>query len=509
MKILLSSICLETGTDIQLALYYLKGYLLKTKKSSEVTIRVFNENQNIPAIIKKILELKPHLIGFSCYLWNIKKTLNICRRLKEINPGLKIVLGGPEVSPRAQDLLAKEKAIDVVVRGEGEESFAQLAAAEGGAPANPIWPGAAQTGRSIAADLSGIRGISFHKGAEIIHNPDRPLLRNVGRIPSPYLSGLVNLKDKNIVDVPLETMRGCSSRCHYCYYHKNFPVARYFSLSRVEKELKLILLHKPHEVYLMDATFNSNSQRAKKILKIFIRYNQGANLHVELKAELVDEEMARLLSQANAYNIEIGIQSTNPKTLKAINRGFNKEKFIKGIRYLNKFKLYYEIQLIDALPHQSYDSLMKSLDWLYSMHPAKVVIFRLAVLPGTTLWEKAKSFGIEYDHCAPYFACKSNAMTDTEIKSVEKLSYAMERLYDSQVFQKTLYAFKAKTGVKISTIMQDWVAWESRFKRKPVDYPKFLNRKSPMFLQYLCRKHSKTYLYKELLPKLLKGLCFT
>jgi len=493
MKIFLSSICLETGTDIQLALYYLKGYILKLKPSSEVTIQVFTENQSIPAILRKILESKAQVIGFSCYVWNIKKILNICCRLREINPGLKIVLGGPEVSPCAEEILAKEKAIDVVVRGEGEESFAQLVT---------------QTGRSIAADLSGIRGISFRKGAEIIHNPDRPLLRNVGDIPSPYLSGLVNLKDKNIVDVPLETMRGCSSRCHYCYYHKNFPVARYFSLSRVEKELKLILSHKPHEVYLMDPTFNSNSQRAKKILKIFIRYNRDANLHVELKAELVDEEMAWLLSQANAHNIEIGIQSTNPKTLKAINRRFNKEKFIKGIRYLNKFKLYYEIQLIDALPHQSYDSLMKSLDWIYSMHPAKVVIFRLGLLPGTALRDRAASFGIEYDHCAPYFAYKSNAMTDTEVKSVEKLSYALERLYDSQVFQKTLYAFKARAGVKISTILEDWVAWERRFKRRPADYPEFLNKKSPIFLEYLCRKHSKAHLYKKLLPGLLKKLCF-
>jgi radical SAM superfamily enzyme YgiQ (UPF0313 family) len=499
MEILLSSICLETGTDIQLALYYLKGYLLKIKPSADIKIRVFNENQNIPEIIKKILELKPHLIGFSCYLWNIKKILNICSRLKEISPSLKIVLGGPEVSPCAEEILAKEKAIDVVVRGEGEESFAQLVAQMGRTRIS-FKRAAAQTGHYIAADLSGIRGISFRKGIEIIRNSDRPLLRNVGDIPSPYLCGLVNLKDKNIVDVPLETMRGCSSRCHYCYYHKNFPVVRYFSISRVEKELKLILSHKPHEVYLMDPTFNSNSQRAKKILKIFIRYNQGANLHVELKAELLDEEMARLLSQANAYNIEIGIQSTNPKTLKAINRRFNKEKFNKGIHYLNKFKLYYEIQLIDALPHQSYDSLMKSLDWLYSMHPAKVVIFRLGLLLGTTLRDKAASFGIEYDHCVPYSAYKSNAMTDTEVKSVEKLSYAMERLYDSQVFQKTLFAFKARTGVKISTILEDWVAWESRFKRRPADYPAFLNKKYPIFLQYLCRKHSKAYLYKELLP---------
>ena len=487
MKILLSSICLETATDIQLALYYLKGYILKLKPSSEVTIQVFTENLSIPSILRKIIESKAQVIGFSCYLWNIKKTLNICRRLKEINPGLKIVLGGPEVSPRAQDLLAQEKAVDVVVRGEGEESFAQFT----------------QTG------LGRINGISFRKNKKIIHNPDRPLLRNVGKIPSPYLSGLVDLKDKSIVDVPLETMRGCSFRCGYCYYHKNFPLVRYFPLSRVEKELKLILSHKPHEVYLMDATFNSNPQRAKKILKIFIRYNRGSNLHVELKTELVDEEMARLLLQANAYNIEIGIQSTNPRTLKAINRTFDKERFKKGIRALNKLKLYYEIQLIDVLPYQSYESLMNSLDWLYSLHPAKVVIFRLAVLAGTALREEAADFGIEYDHRPPYYAYKSNTMTEVEVKKIEKFFYAMDRLYDSQVFQKTLFAFKARAGVKISTILEDWVAWESRFKRRPADYPEFLNKKSPMFLEYLCRKHSKSYLYKELLPGLLKGLCFT
>jgi radical SAM superfamily enzyme YgiQ (UPF0313 family) len=487
MRILLSSLCPETGTDIQLALYYLKGYLLKSRAAARVTIRVFNENQSVPAVSKKILELKPRLIGFSCYLWNIEKILIISRRLKKINPGLKIVLGGPEVSPRAQDLLAEEKAIDVVVRGEGEQSFAEVSSRG-------------------AADLSGVRGISFRKGQEIIHNPDRPLLRNLSAIPSPYLSGLVDLKDKNIVDLPLETMRGCSSRCHYCYYHKNFPVVRNFALRRIEEELKLILIAKPREVYLMDATFNANAQRAKKILKIFTRYNQGAGLHVELRAELVDEELARLLSQANAHNIEIGIQSTNPRTLKAIGRGFNKKKFIQGIRYLNKYKLHYEIQLIDALPHQSYAGLMKSLDWLYSLRPVKVVIFRLNVLAGTTLRDGAASFGIAYDRCAPYFAYKSNAMSDRQLKKLEKLSFAMERLYDSQVFQNTLFAFRQRAGVEISTILEDWVAWESGFKRQRADYPEFLNKKSPLFLEYLCRKHSKADLYKELLPVLLRDL---
>lgn len=483
MKILLSSVRLETGTDIQLALYYLKAYLAKKSPQTQVVIQVFSENQRNSLILTKILESKAKTIGFSCYLWNIKKTLDICRLLKQINPCFRIVLGGPEVSPRAQVLLSREKAIDVVIRGEGEESFAQLICGE---------------------DITRISGISFRKYDAVIHNPDRPLIRNIDDIPSPYLSGLVDLKDKSIQEVPLETTRGCAFACGYCYYHKNFPLVRYFSLKRIEDELKFILSYNPKGVYLMDATFNANLQRAKKILRIFIRYNQASKLHVELKAEFVDVEMARLLSEANTCNIEIGIQSTNPKTLKAISRPFNKERFEKGIRALNKLKLYYEIQLIDVLPYQSYENLMHSLDWLYSLRPAKVVIFRLAVLAGTALREEAASFGIAYDHGAPYYAYKSDCMTEDEVKKIGKLFFAMDRLYDGPVFRGTLLNFNKKAGVKISTIFEDWVEWESRFKKHPINYPEFLNKKSPIFLAYLCRKHSKTYLYPQLLPGLLK-----
>jgi radical SAM superfamily enzyme YgiQ (UPF0313 family) len=285
-------------------------------------------------------------------------------------------------------------------------------------------------------------------------------------------------------------------------------------LQRIERELKLILSHNPHEVYLMDPTFNADPARAKEILRIFIRHNRpcarrphGANLHVELKAELVDERMARLLSEANAYNIEIGIQSTNPRTLRAVNRAFNKKRFALGIRLLNRYKLYYEIQLIDALPAQTFGDLMGSLDWLYSLHPAKVVIFRLGVLAGTVLRERAARYGIIYGHNPPYHARASSAMTEAQVLTLQKISYAMDRLYDSQVFQSTLYAFKARTGVPISRVLQDWVVWESRFKTKPFDYPEFLNRKSPMFLWYLCRTHGVPSLYKELAPGLLRKLC--
>jgi radical SAM superfamily enzyme YgiQ (UPF0313 family) len=486
VKILLSSICLESGTDIQLALYYIQSYLLKRdtrpRRSLEVRVRVFTEDIPLTVIVKQILSQRPEVVGFSCYLWNIKKILLVCRELKRKNIRMKIVLGGPEVTPRAEEILAQETSVDIVVRGEGEAAFADLATAF----FRPL----------------GLQGISFRDGGKIITNPARHTLRHLHGIPSPYLSGLIDLKTKHIIDVPLETMRGCSYRCGYCYYHKNFPHLRYFSLSRIRKELQYILARKPREVYLMDATFNSHPQRAKKILRMFIRYNKVSNLHVELKAEFVDDEMAFLLRRANAFNIEIGLQSTNPETLRAISRPLDKKKFKAGIGLLNKYKLIYEIQLIDALPFQGYEDLMDSLDWLYSLHPIKVLILPLAVLAGTRLRQQAVSFGISYDRQAPYVAYKTRHMPAVDMVKVEKLRFAMERLYDSQVFQKTLYALQEKAGIKISAIFNDWILWEGKIKQQSRRYPDLLNSKLPEFLRYVCQKEAKSSFYELLLPGL-------
>ncbi|MCX5708974.1 MAG: radical SAM protein [Candidatus Omnitrophica bacterium] len=498
MKILLSSIGVQSGTDLQLALYYLKSYLVKGKNAlkplPDVQIRIFHEEDTVGYISNKILKTKPQLIGFSCYIWNIEHILQVCRRIKKADPAIFIVLGGPEVSPRANEILQKEKTIDAVVRGEGEATFAELVSSLG------------QDLSNLGQDLSKVCGLSYRQGKVVVNNPGRAQIADLAAIPSPYLARVVDLKDKNIVDLPLETTRGCSFRCSYCYYHKNFPRVRYFSLSRVEKELKLILSSRPKEVYLMDATFNACLKRAKEVLRLFIKYNKNSSLHVELKAELVDEELARLLQKANCLNIEIGIQSTNLKTLRAVNRGFNREKFKKGIRLLNKYNIFYEIQLIDALPFQSYADLLRSLDWLYSLHPARVTIFPLAMLPGTTLRERAAGYGIIYDPRPPYHAQKSCAMSGSEVLKVKSLRFAMERLYDSHVFQETFFDLQSKGKIRFSDIFEDWVRWESRFKRRCQDYPVFLNRKSPEFLEYTCRKRGKFNIFKRLLPVLKKTL---
>lgn len=474
LKILLSSICLETGTDLQLALYYLQSYLLAQEcRSMKCEILTFTERQKASSIANRIIGHKPGLTGFSCYLWNIEKTLSVCRLLKKAVPSMVIVLGGPEVTPRAREILEREECVDVIVRGEGEAAFRELAE---------------EINAGKEGGLKKIKGISFRQGGKVIDNPSRPDIADLDTIPSPYLSGRVDLRDKDLVDVPLETTRGCAFRCSYCYYHKNFSGLRRFSLERTEKELRLILARKPREVYLMDATFNSDPARAKKILRMFVKYNRGSQLHVELKAELLDEETARLLRQARAFNIEIGIQSTNPGSLRAVRRSFDRRKFARGIRLLNKHGLIYEIQLIDALPLQSYKDLKRSLDWLYALRPVKIIIFRLKMLPGTALREQAADHGIVYSSKAPYHAFCSNVMSVEDVFRSERLRFAMERLYDSRVFQERLYALKSEKGMRISDILESWIDWERGLKPGFSRSPEMLNKRLPEFEKYLFKK---------------------
>lgn len=489
MKIVLSSVSLETASDLQLALYYLKSYLLKHARpllrSADVPVRVFSDTHTAAHIAGSILREKPELVGFSCYLWNITLTLEVCRLLKRARPGMRIVLGGPEVSPRAEALLRDELAVDIIVRGEGEVTFCRLVEAlRSGAP------------------LRSCAGVSFRENGRTVSAADRPNITDLSVIPSPYLTGLIDLKDKTVVDVPLETTRGCSFRCRYCYYHKNFPKLRFFPLKRVEAELKYILRHRPTEVYLMDATFNADHGRAMEILGLFKKYNRGSSLHVELMAEMVDEPMARALAEANASQIEIGLQSADAAVLAAVRRPFNQERFRRGIALLNRYGVLYEIQLIDALPLQRYEHILSALDWLYALHPCRVDVFSLCVLPGTTLAGECRGYGIVYDQRAPYRVKRTAALSAAQLKRVRLLRYALDRLYDSEVFRPTLYALKERLGIPFSSVFDAWVDWQQRLPVRLRNDAQKLNRRLPQFLAYVLRRHRRSALLPQLSAQL-------
>ena len=433
---------------IQLSLYYLKAYYLRHSRfheTTEVEILVFKKGESQEEIFEAIINSKPHVVGFSCYVWNILKALKIAKQLKQEFPNVKIVFGGPDVSPRACSLMKKHDFIDVTVIGEGEETFTALLHA---------W-------FSGETDISGIKGIACRKKGNVFFTGERGQIQNLDEIPSPYLERII---DENMIInsehyVPTETMRGCPYRCHFCYYHKGFSQVNFFPLERVEKELKHILEKEPRGLYLMDPTFNINQERAKAILRMIIKYNKKSNLHVELKAELLDEEMMDLLKEAKTDFIEIGLQSANKKTLQLINRHFDPDKFSQNIALLNKKNIPFEIQLIDGLPADNYETLKESINWLLSMQPNNIKIMRLMILPGTYLRANAKRLGIRYNNNSPYFSTESDTFSPEDLIKTGKLRNALSFLYVRGLLRKSLCRLSENLSISYTHIFEEWNTW--------------------------------------------------
>lgn len=494
--VLLTTLAPYNYRDIQLALYYLKAYCDRHRPAAlpktPIHVEVFPARVSITEATEGILRKNPALVGFSCYVWNVAKILQIGRRIKRKNPDVKIILGGPEVSARSQEVLRKENSIDVVVRGEGEETFYELL-------------------QSIVhqyAPLSSIRGITYRSGSGAIHmNPPRPPIKNLDLIPSPYLEGSIGRKAD--IAFPTETMRGCPYRCHYCYYHKEFSKLRFFSLDRVKRELRYILSQNPPEVYLMDPTFNINRKRAKDILRIFKKYNRNSKLHVELRAELLDAEMITLLRQAHATFIEIGLQSTDFDTLRLANRTLEKNMFKKYLMRLNKEKVPYQLQIIDALPGHTYAKIRKALDWLFMLKPPQVVIMKLMVLPGTFLRRHADNLGLQYDKRPPYFVRKNKTLTRSDLKKIDALRRAIAVLYDTGLLRESLSVITKELKIGFFDIFEAWSQWGPRLgaaiKRERLQSATAITA-VPLFVKYLCLRYNKIRAYRDIYPAIRKDL---
>jgi len=485
-KILLTTICPSIYPITQLALYYLKSYFqqhyLSDLAPATIDINVFPWNQKLGTIAKDIIKERPEIVGFACYVWNIEQILKVAGMIKKGCPKIKIMLGGPEVSPRPEEILRRENSIDIIVRGEGEQTFVELI-------------------RGLLHQqigLAPVKGISYRIKDEIFSTPARAVLNEMGAIPSPYLSGLIALKKG--ARVLVQTMRGCPDRCHYCYEHKMYGRLRYFSLSAVEQELKAILSQQPAEVFIIDSTFNANCVRAKKILRIFITHNRGTALRVALRGERLDVEMVRLLRRANTGFIEIGIQSTDRKVLKLANRTLNQSALKQNIRLLTNKKIFFQTQLIDGLPGNSYAKIKKSVDWLCQLHVPIISIIPLSLLPGTYLRRNARCLKIKYAPDPPYDFYKSDSISPTDLQQIRRLTKAIAVLYNLGFLQQSIYALKQKTKISFSDIFEEWAKWRPKDNLSI----ELLAEQLPRFVKHLCNKNRAAY--KEIYPALKNDL---
>ncbi len=466
--VLLTFLVDPIGRDLALA--YLKAYFLKYSRFSkkiDILILSLSINDKYEDVIERLVNLNPEVVGFSCYVWSIDKALVLSRKLKQVLPKLKIVLGGPEVSPQAESTLKQEASIDAVVINEGEETFKELI---------EHW-------LRPDGDLRGVRGISFKQNKEIINNPARDLISPLGRIPSPYLEKIINPDKKAAV---LETMRGCMFGCRYCYYNKQFNKLRYFPLERIKKELRLLLKKNVSTIYLMDPTFNLKKGRALAILNYFIKYRKGSKLHLEVKAELLDEGFIRILSLAGVEFLEIGLQTTNRNALKNINRDFDERLFKNNIKLLNEKNINYSIHLIVGLPGDDYEGFKASLDSILELEPPNIDIFKLMVLPGTKLWQDCRDFKLKFEPKTPYYVLESFSYDNKELLEMERLGHTALFLYKNLFSAKNLSLICRLLSLNLSDVCEEWQEWmasEHRdlYKSHNLKLPAELRVKAAMF----------------------------
>jgi hypothetical protein len=346
---------------------------------------------------EQILSQQPNAVGLSMTVWNRDLALDIAHRLKITCPGLTLFAGGPEATA-APDSLLQIGDLDFVLTGEGEQ---KLVAALGDLLRDQTPNASALLATESIADL--------------------------GDLPSPYLTGL--LRPTHGGGVLWELSRGCPYRCDFCFESRGSVAVRRFPLERVRSELRLFASLGVSEVFVLDPTFNYHKETAKELLKIMAEDGRGLHFSLEIRAELIDQELAELFAAIDC-SLQIGLQSANAAVLRLINRDFNREEFSDKVLFLHQAGVSYGFDLIYGLPGDCLAGFLASLDFALSLIPNHLDIFPLAVLPGTRLADTASELGLEYQSQAPYRVRSSTTFSTAEMTQAARIGDACDFFYN-------------------------------------------------------------------------------
>ncbi len=377
-----------------------------------------NEQQD--QLLSRLYAAQADIVLFSCYIWNTELTLKLASDLKQLAPGTRIVLGGPEVSFGAFEMMMRNGAVDCIVRGEGEESCRELLQAlQAGAP------------------LAEIAGITYREGEEVVANPERGAIAGLDSIASPFAAGLVDLTKPLVY---YETSRGCPFSCAFCMSSIDSGV-RSFSMERIRRDLQLLMAAGAQTVKLADRTFNFDAARANRIWRFILDENRASKFHFEIAAELLTEENLALLAEvpAGMFCFEIGVQSGGQETLESVARKSSLDKLFANVRRLKETtRVTVHLDLVAGLPGESLDGFLASLQDLFALAPDHIQVEPLKVMKGTPMRGIARKEHYAYAEAAPYKVLHTPWLGYLEIRRIEGISRLLDLVYNSGRFAASL-----------------------------------------------------------------------
>lgn len=461
-----------------LALLCLKKYAQSIEDN--ISISEYTINHSLDFILSDIYEKNPQMICFSCYIWNISIILELIKNCKKIMPQTLIILGGPEVSYESEKLIDKNKAIDIIIRGEGEKTFFELA-------------------QSIIYNklhLENINGITYKKDNQIFLNPDRQPIE-LDELPFVY----ENLSDFEHKIIYYETQRGCPYQCQYCLSSVEKGV-RFLSEKRVKQDLQFFLDNYVKQVKFVDRTFNCNKKHAMMIWEYIIEHDNGkTNFHMEITADIMDEEMLNLLKRARAglFQFEIGVQSTNNETMKAIKRMVDFERLSAVVKKIKKMgNIHQHLDLIAGLPFEGYTSFRTSFNDVYALEPEQFQLGFLKLLKGSGLRKDAEKYGIVYREKATYEVLFTRELSFEHVLRLKLVEEMIEKYYNSA---KTLYTLRYCV-LKFPTPFDFYQALGDYWKEK--EYHKVQHNKMELYTIFY--EFSKTSPLLKTYSSIIKGL---
>lgn len=364
--------------NIPLAAGYLASYaeskgLIARREWSTLEPSIINCGSDA-AIIASIVSREPDVVAFTLYSWNLERSLFVAGRLAALLPRARFVAGGPEVVEGMP--ITVRSPFHSLVMGEGEEAFAAL-----------------------------LQDVAQHRPVAPVYRAQESL--DLETVPNPYLSGALRFDPG--MQVHLETMRGCSAKCSYCFYGKNYKSIRRFPHQKTLEVIKAASEAGVPEVYIMDPNFQAGADFAGRLRDIAAANHANTALHTELRLEGIDEEIAGLLKAAGVASVEVGLQSTNPKALEAVHRTFDRKAFERGAELLQKQKIVIKTGLILGLPYDGYEQVIETFDVLGMQGLGQEAeLYPLSLLPGTELRDRSEEFGMSSMELPPYLVTSTH-----------------------------------------------------------------------------------------------------
>ncbi len=402
-----------------LAVYCLKA--AAGQYSDNVDIKEYTINNQTDDILRGIYECRPDVIGLSCYIWNITIIKELIVELAKVLPGVPIWLGGPEVSYNAEWYVANYDNVAGVMRGEGEEIFASLTACYE---------------EDRIRDIELIQGITMNTPHGIINNPCPPPI-DMSNMKMPYDVSDYNKDSYRNKIIYYESSRGCPFSCSYCLSSVDKRL-RFRSTSMVLADLQFFIDNEVSLVKFVDRTFNCQKEHALTIWRYIKEHDRGiTEFHFEIAADILDDEEIEVLNsmRPGLVQLEIGVQSTNPDTVKAIHRSMNIKKLADNVEKIrNGHNIHMHLDLIAGLPYENLESFGHSFDDIYAMRPDQLQLGFLKLLYGSLMKDEAQKYGIVGREQPPYEVLYTNWLSFGDIITLKLVENVVDMFYNSGMF---------------------------------------------------------------------------